>query len=216
MSNTNIYILKLKDGKYYVGKSDNPMARYREHLIGAGSAWTNKYKPVAVEKIIQNASNFDEDKYTKEYMAKYGIENVRGGTYVSLELDDFQKETLNREIWAAENKCTRCGRGGHFVKDCFAKYDINNYIIDDNESECVWVCEKCNKEFEDEDECEKHEKYCHKSNKYYKENNNTCFRCGREGHYADECYARTSIKSNYYQGFKKYHNSYYDSDSDSD
>ena len=128
MSNTNIYILKLKDRKYYVGKSDNPMARYQEHLNGTGSAWTNRYKPVTVEKIIQNASNFDEDKYTKEYMAQYGIDNVRGGTYVSLELDDFQKEILNREIWGAQNKCTRCGRLGHFINDCFAKSDINNYI----------------------------------------------------------------------------------------
>lgn len=196
MSNTNIYILKLKDRKYYVGKSDNPMARYQEHLNGTGSAWTNRYKPVTVEKIIQNASNFDEDKYTKEYMAQYGIDNVRGGTYVSLELDDFQKEILNREIWGAQNKCTRCGRLGHFINDCFAKSDINNYIIDD-ESECIWVCEKCNKEFEDECECEKHEKYCHKSNKYYKENNNTCFRCGREGHYASDCYANKHIKGYY-------------------
>lgn len=125
----NIYILKLQDGKYYIGKSDNPMRRYQEHLNGNGSVWTEKYKPIGIEKIIENASHFDEDRYTKEYMYNYGIENVRGGTYVELELDEFQKETLNREIWNAQNKCTRCGRVGHFAKDCFATTNINGYSI---------------------------------------------------------------------------------------
>jgi predicted GIY-YIG superfamily endonuclease len=157
MSNTNIYILKLKDGKYYIGKSDNPMARYQDHLNGIGSTWTNKYKPVAIEKIIQNASNFDEDKYTKEYMAKYGIDNVRGGTYVSTNLSMTQKESLQAEIWTAQNKCTNCGKIGHFINDCYYKRNksnTNNYIQPLN-------------------------------NKAYK-SSDACYRCGREGHYADE------------------------------
>ena len=77
---TNIYILKLRAGKYYVGMSDKPMERYQQHLDGMGAAWTRKYKPVALETVITNASPFDEDKYTKEYMVKHGIENVRGQT----------------------------------------------------------------------------------------------------------------------------------------
>jgi predicted GIY-YIG superfamily endonuclease len=201
MSKTNIYILKLKEDKYYVGKSDNPLLRFEEHQKGNGSAWTKKYTPISIEKIIPNVSHFDEDKYTKEYMAKYGIDNVRGGSYVNIYLDDFQTETLNREIWAAQNKCTRCGRGGHFVKDCFAKVDINDYIIDaddDDSSDCVWVCEKCNKEFEEEDECERHVKYCKVSKKNnYKTSNDKCYRCGREGHYASDCYAQRHIEGYY-------------------
>jgi predicted GIY-YIG superfamily endonuclease len=53
MSKTTIYILRLKDGKYYIGKSDNPMVRYKDHLNGLGSAWTKLYTPVSVEKIIE-------------------------------------------------------------------------------------------------------------------------------------------------------------------
>ena len=62
MSTTNIYILRLTDGKYYVGKTDNVEKRYQQHLSGNGSAWTSKYKPIAIEKTILGASTFDEDR----------------------------------------------------------------------------------------------------------------------------------------------------------
>ena len=65
MSKTNIYILRLEDTKYYIGKSDNVMNRYKQHLDGNASAWTKKYKPVLLEKIIENVSPFEEDKITK-------------------------------------------------------------------------------------------------------------------------------------------------------
>ena len=187
-NNTSIYILKLQNGKYYVGKSDNPMIRYQEHLNGNGSAWTNKYKPITVEKIIENASNFDEDKYTKEYMANFGIDNVRGGTYVSINLSTTQKETLQTEIWAAQNKCINCGKTGHFVSECYVKSNANS-----NNSSTKMP-----------------------NQKVYKESN-TCYRCGREGHYANECYAKTSVKPSYnYMPKRHYYNSYHtDSDSDS-
>ena len=55
MSATNIYILRCEGGRYYVGKSDNVMKRYQQHLSGSGSAWTRKYKPIAIEKMIKNA-----------------------------------------------------------------------------------------------------------------------------------------------------------------
>ena len=116
-----IYILELEQNKYYIGKTTNIAFRLKDHIESNGAAWTRKYKPISVDKIIPNASPFDEDRYTKEYMSKYGIDKVRGGSYVKVELDDFQKETLNREIWAAKDMCTQCGRKGHWINDCHAK-----------------------------------------------------------------------------------------------
>ena len=80
--------------------------RYQQHSSGLGSAWTKKYKPVRILDTIENVSPFDEDKITKEYMAKYGIENVRGGSYVEIELSELQTEALKIELWQAKDLCT--------------------------------------------------------------------------------------------------------------
>lgn len=117
---TSIYVLRLEGGRYYVGKSTNVLKRYEEHVDGHGSAWTRRYPPILLEKTIHNAGPFDEDKVTKEYMAKHGIDRVRGGSYVSEVLDAVQIDALQREIRGATDACTRCGSKGHFVRDCRA------------------------------------------------------------------------------------------------
>jgi predicted GIY-YIG superfamily endonuclease len=115
---TSIYVLRLEGGRYYVGKSTNVLKRYEEHVDGDGSAWTRRHPPILLEKTIHNAGPFDEDKVTKEYMAKHGIDRVRGGSYVSEVLDAVQIEALQREIRGATDACARCGSKGHFVRDC--------------------------------------------------------------------------------------------------
>ena len=62
---TNIYVLRLRSGKYYVGKTDNVEKRFQDHMSGSGASWTRKYKPIAIERVIKNASHFEEDKVTK-------------------------------------------------------------------------------------------------------------------------------------------------------
>jgi hypothetical protein len=115
---TNIYILKLENDKWYIGKSDNPQQRYLCHLNGAGSAWTSRHKPIELFKVFENLSPFDEDKYTKEYMSLYGIDNVRGGTYVTIELSQSQKNFIQKELWSMNNLCNNCGAADHWVANC--------------------------------------------------------------------------------------------------
>ena len=174
----DIYILKLQKNKYYVVKTTNFTRRIKEHMSGNGSVWTKKYKPIKVEKIINNANTIDEDRYVKEYMAKYGINNVRGGSYVNEVLDEIQIYSLQKEIWYSNDKCSRCGRDGHFVNKCYAKIDESDsedFYYDDSDS--------------DDSDSDEYEGNYIRYNK-----NNKCFRCGRSGHFSSKCYASTHIK----------------------
>lgn len=134
-----VYVLKLEKGKYYVGKTSSPTRRLEEHISGSGSRWTSIYKPISVVKVIPMTSPFDEDKITKEYMASKGIENVRGGSYVEVDIHPQDLSHIQREIWTSTNCCLRCGRNNHFVNNCFARSDINGYMIEDSDE----ITEKC-------------------------------------------------------------------------
>ena len=81
-----IYVLKLISNKYYVGKTNNPDFRFNNHLNFKGSAWTKLYKPIKLMELIEG-DKYDEDKYTMKYMDKYGISNVRGGSYSNIKLN---------------------------------------------------------------------------------------------------------------------------------
>lgn len=49
---TNIYVLKLEQNKYYIGKSNNIDIRLNDHMNGNGSQWTKKYKPIEITEVI--------------------------------------------------------------------------------------------------------------------------------------------------------------------
>jgi GIY-YIG catalytic domain len=114
----SIYTLLLEGNKYYVGITNNLSKRLTQHFSGIGSAWTSMYKPIKHIETIENCDVFDEDKYTKIYMHKYGIDNVRGGSYSTIDLSSNVKKMLLKEFNTIDNKCFICERVGHFAKNC--------------------------------------------------------------------------------------------------
>jgi len=146
-----IYALQLEEGKYYIGKTNNPQVRLDSHFQSNGSEWTKKYSPVKVLEIKPNCDDYDEDKITRQYMDKYGINNVRGGSFVSVKLNNSEKEILKQMSNGTNNKCFDCGKGGHFAKDCQEN---------DSDVEYVYICECCEKEFTEEKQCENHMNDC--------------------------------------------------------
>lgn len=113
-----IYILLLEQKKYYVGKTSNPEFRISRHFALDGSAWTKIHRPVKILEVIPDCDAFDEDKYTKICMSKYGIDNVRGGSFCQLKFDDSTRQLLERMLHSATDKCYTCGETDHFVTNC--------------------------------------------------------------------------------------------------
>lgn len=219
-----IYILLCEKDRYYVGKTERPInTRVEEHFNKCGSEWTRKYKPLKVIEVKKGADEFDEDKYTKIYMKKYGINKVRGGTYTQLELPSYQLRALERELCTASNLCFRCNRPGHFADTCFARTKADGSPIeedDDTDEESqyddCWSCNYCNKEFDTEYDAHQHELKCKRktTNSFIptffdtaftalriaeelfvesKPKKHVCGRCGRHGHFAYGCYASTHV-----------------------
>jgi len=99
-----IYVLKLENNKWWVGKSKNPSTRIAAHKDGMGSSWTHDNKVIAAEEIIEGG-NLTE--ITLNYMKEYGWENVRGTCfnemyekYIPKKIREFvseEKKKLNEE-----------------------------------------------------------------------------------------------------------------------
>jgi hypothetical protein len=218
-----IYILQLEQGKYYVGKTTNCAFRLEQHFASCGSVWTKKYKPINILELISNCDNYDEDKHTVKCMEKYGINNVRGGSFCEIKLSDNNIFTLKQMIKGVTDKCYICGKTDHFANDC------KNVSIKTPKIPTININEKCDcptsyfsshrrgkcvlnniiSYFDDENENidkllindevndngDKDEKD-DKDNKQQKKIV-TCFRCGRIGHYSTSCYASKHINGYY-------------------
>jgi len=160
-----IYVLQLLSDKYYVGKTENPKFRLDTHFKNSGCAWTKKYSPTQIVGLFPDCDVFDEDKYTIKYMKKYGIENVRGGSFCQITLDRETKICVERMICGAMDGCHFCGKPGHFIRDCRSKKNKEKYkkkdqsflqaskeyeSADEVEFEDEWQCSYCDKVFDTE------------------------------------------------------------------
>lgn len=158
----NFYALELDCNKYYVGKTSRDVStRFEEHKYDNGSQWTAFYKPIKIIEHYQSDSQFEEDILTKKYMIKYGIDNVRGGSYTKMLLDDWQIKSLQHEFKSVSDCCYNCGKQGHFANACpldnfqgtneeleekiTELEDIKNYI--QNIKHQQYLSEKCVKRY---------------------------------------------------------------------
>lgn len=170
-----IYILKLEEEKYYVGKTENLDERIKQHFTNNGTVWTKKYKPIKIIETINTNDPFDEDKYTIKYMKRYEIDNVRGGSFCQLELSESEKQIIQKMINGSEDKCYNCGNFDHFIKDCPKETD---YVIVSEPKKKKGFFEKflsgISEIIED-----------------YITNDKICSRCGRNSHTVRNCFAQT-------------------------
>lgn len=105
-----IYALLCEHNKWYIGRINQllPIHQVLDHFSRQESRWLQQYKPMEIHQIWDESEDTDEDKYTKMYMEQYGIENVRGGSYMKIQLSEEQVCALQREIFGPDNLCFRC------------------------------------------------------------------------------------------------------------
>ena len=141
-----IYVLKLARGKYYVGMTKRNIDRVLDHIDGKGAVWTKKSPPSKSKPIISFQENLrasDEDRITLATMKKYGIQNVRGGSYCQIRLSAGTIASIEEKLAPkrpkkkskspqartrssttkkkTKPKCSRCGRTSHNASKCYAK-----------------------------------------------------------------------------------------------
>ena len=90
---TTIYVVALEHGKFFVG------TLYQ--VFEGHSSWISLHKPLHL--YISNEDE-DEDKLTLELMDKYGINNVRGGTYSQINLSNQTKNFILMKLLNMEEE----------------------------------------------------------------------------------------------------------------
>lgn len=139
-----IYVLELENSKYYVGKTKNLEKRLQQHTNKTASYWTNTHSFIKLIKSFHEFSPYDEDATTIDMMESYGIDNVRGGIYTQITLEDSEIKHILKIIRSKNNlcyncgdkhfimlcpNCKRCGRNSHNIEKCYASYHKDGYSI---------------------------------------------------------------------------------------
>ena len=166
-----IYALKLETDKFFIGHTLNPIKsieiHYRWHL---NIEWLKKYPWVDIYELIPNCKFEELDKYTLKYMAKYGIDNVRGGNFINIILENNILNNIKQALVLLKDDILHnniINKDKNYYEsnidiikpNSIEKYDKNvekNNIKIDNTK-----CRFCNKEFETVNGKNYHEKkYC--------------------------------------------------------
>lgn len=193
-----LYILRLRGKKWYVGYTDRGTSeRIHEHIDKKGAKWTKKHPPLKKGYLHSfsepGKSKKDEDKKTLELMEEHGINNVRGGSWCMVNLYPEVYEELESLIYKSSKRskklfCDRCGRDSHERTECRATTTVDRVKITTKS----WVFRPVTKSRKTKKKVvPKKKKTTKKKSSSKKDKKVICLRCNRVGHASKDCYAKT-------------------------
>lgn len=96
-----IFILKLRDEKYFIGYTTNIFIAILNEYNGLGNEWTKKYQPEELIKLFSVHENIKSsireliNSFVEKSMREYGFKNVRGGDFFNLDEQKHKNKVLN-------------------------------------------------------------------------------------------------------------------------
>ena len=125
---SGVYVLKLRGGNYYVGKSDDIETRINQHESGKGSSWSKLHGVIGKQNPITSRMD-DLDSWeraeTIEQARIHGIEKVRGHSWTTINLTVNMKKEFVRHIRDRYDLCRRCGSSDHMISTCRSRGNID-------------------------------------------------------------------------------------------
>ena len=137
----SIYVLLLENNKYYIGQTDHRNFKLDTHI---DLDWTNTYKPTQIIEFITGCDDSDNDKYTIKYIKKYGVTNVRGGSFSAFELSENDIKIIQQITTKSEIKITEDNMLNKLYKWCgelsFDHYTL--FLLDQTHNEYYEITKK--------------------------------------------------------------------------
>lgn len=95
-----VYVLKLENDCWYVGKTEKSIAINRGHKQVSTSGWTRLNKPLAMLAVYKFGDMDLVKNLTIKLMAKYGYDKVRGayGSWANLVLNKEPKPVTEYKL----------------------------------------------------------------------------------------------------------------------
>ena len=117
------YVLELKDGFRYIGRTSHIQSRLEKHKKGNSCFWLVKHPFVKLEKIYELVDSdmdiFLEDAITYKYMKLYSVDMVRGGRYCQININDEDTELIHKSLDNSDDDtCYNCGSRSHRYSQC--------------------------------------------------------------------------------------------------
>ena len=121
-----LYVIQLEQDKYFL--YDTYCSNEFEVLVivHMNHDYLKKYKPIDIPEIMILEDHIEVLYYLKKYMAKYGIDSVRGGPYTQEFLSDQEQAFLEKEL-SIKNKTIENQEQEDAIKEIIYKYGTRHW-----------------------------------------------------------------------------------------